>query len=112
MGEPIKFDFWWHPKAIDELLALDPAARAQLAQRIDLLERAEAPPGKQPEKIEHSDLWAIKTQVNKVQPRAYCGKRGRTLAVLTVFIKKGQKAPKKDIDRAAKRLGDWPADDG
>lgn len=100
----------FHAAAFAERAALAPDLRARLARMADVIE------AHGPERLPRDwskplggALWELRlTGRDGIARAIYVTRRGRRLVIVRIFVKKSQKAPRHEIDLAARRAKEIP----
>lgn len=102
MPQSTEKDVFIHPSAQKEIKACSKEIREefyQLFKELHSLGKLEYPKGK---KLRNYDLFEIRIQKQEAYRGIYCYYKN-VIVVLSVFQKKSQKTPQKEVEKAVKR---------
>lgn len=93
----------------DFLRSLSPKIRQKVSNIFDIIETVEIVPSRHLRHIEGTDgLYEIRVQFGSDILRVFCFfDTGKLVILLTGFIKKTQKTPKREIDRAVRLMKEY-----
>lgn len=93
----------------DFLRSLSPKIRQKVSNIFDIIETVEMVPSRHLRHIEGTDgLYEIRVQFGSDILRVFCFfDTGKLVILLTGFIKKTQKTPKREIDRAVRLMKEY-----
>lgn len=93
----------------DFLRSLSPKIRQKVSNIFDIIETVEIVPARHLRHIEGTDgLYEIRVQFGSDILRVFCFfDTGKLVILLTGFIKKTQKTPKREIDRAVRLMKEY-----
>ncbi|PTB94573.1 type II toxin-antitoxin system RelE/ParE family toxin [Marinobacter sp. B9-2] len=92
-------------KVDQELAQMPPRIQARMIRLMELMEKHGANLGEPHTKSLGDELFEIRAKAKEgIGRRLFCYMQGKRIIILHVFVKKGQKIPKKDLELAKERL--------
>ncbi|GHD51448.1 Phage-related protein [Marinobacter persicus] len=95
----------FYGKVGEELAGMPPKIQARMIRLMELMEKHGANLGEPHTKPLGEELFEIRAKAKEGIGRGtFCYMQGKRIIVLHIFVKKGQKIPKKDLALAKERL--------